>query len=94
MIRRSSSSCCVTSELVPSWRGEGRIGCTVGIGVAVVGDAVEDDLSPCSLDGLKERVGGPSWLRGLDDVGEGVVESVGGVVSGSDGADWDVGASR
>ena len=36
----------------------------------------------------------PSWLCGLDDVGEGVVESVGGVVSGSDGADWDVGAPR
>ena len=33
-------------------------------------------------------------LRGLDDVGEGVVESVGGVVSGSDGADWDVSAPR
>ena len=44
MVRRSSSSCCVISELVPSWKGGERIGCTVGIGVAIVGDAVGDDV--------------------------------------------------
>ena len=44
MVRRSSSSCWVTSELVPSWRWGGRVGCTVGVGIVVVGDAVGDDV--------------------------------------------------
>ena len=94
MVRRSSSSCWVTSELVPSWSWGGRIGCTVGFGIFEVGGAVGDDVRSMHCRWAGGRLSFPSWLCGLDDVGEGVVESVGGVVSGSDGADWDVGAPR
>ena len=44
MVRRSSSSCCVISELVPSWMGGGQIGWTAGIGIVVVGDAAWVDV--------------------------------------------------